>query len=149
MPASYTPRGYNGKRAGCDLERDQGRVPDGLGSLVGARPRLRDLRDRAGVGPARADRAGACRRAPGAERLTSSRAWSDVAHNFRGDWQMLWKEITIGFLLAGFIAQFGNGFFESLFVQNAPEPIPTIENVVIGPFIAVVSFVCSVGNVPL
>src|SRR6478672_10507991 len=83
------------------------------------------------------------------QRLTSARAWSDVAHNFRGDWQMLWKEITIGFLLAGFIAQFGNGFFESLFVQNAPEPIPTIENVVIGPFIAVISFVCSVGNVPL
>src|SRR5262249_35704805 len=27
------------------------------------------------------------------ERLTSVSAWSDVAHNFRGDWQMLWKEI--------------------------------------------------------
>ena len=28
------------------------------------------------------------------ERITSARAWSDVAHNFRGDWQMLWKEIA-------------------------------------------------------
>jgi len=37
------------------------------------------------------------------ERLTSPSAWSDVAHNFRGDWEMLWKEITVGFLLAGFI----------------------------------------------
>jgi uncharacterized membrane protein YraQ (UPF0718 family) len=83
------------------------------------------------------------------ERLTSARAWSDVAHNFRGDWQMLWKEITIGFLLAGFIAQLGNGFFESLFVRHAPAPLPTIENVVVGPVIAVLSFVCSVGNVPL
>jgi uncharacterized protein len=83
------------------------------------------------------------------ERLTSARAWSDVAHNFRGDWQMLWKEITIGFLLAGFIAQFGNGFFEHLFLHNAPAPLPTIENVIIGPIIAVLSFVCSVGNVPL
>src|SRR5436305_736834 len=83
------------------------------------------------------------------ERLTSARAWSDVAHNFRGDWQMLWKEITIGFLLAGFIAQFGNGFFESLFLKDAPQPLPTIENVLIGPVIAVISFVCSVGNVPL
>ena len=83
------------------------------------------------------------------ERLTSARAWSDVAHNFRGDWQMLWKEITIGFLLAGFIAQFGNGFFEHLFLRNAPAPLPTIENVIIGPIIAVLSFVCSVGNVPL
>jgi uncharacterized protein len=83
------------------------------------------------------------------ERLTSARAWSDVAHNFRGDWQMLWKEITLGFLLAGFIAQFGNGFFEHLFLRNAPAPLPTIENVIIGPIIAVLSFVCSVGNVPL
>ena len=83
------------------------------------------------------------------KRLTSARAWSDVAHNFRGDWQMLWKEITLGFLLAGFIAQLGNGFFEHLFIRHAPAPLPTIENVIIGPIIAVISFVCSVGNVPL
>jgi uncharacterized membrane protein YraQ (UPF0718 family) len=88
-------------------------------------------------------------RMPWRERLTSARAWSDVAHNFRGDWQMLWKEITIGFVLAGFIAQFGNGFFASLFIKNAPQPLPTIENVVVGPVIAVLSFVCSIGNVPL
>jgi uncharacterized protein len=86
---------------------------------------------------------------PWRERLTSARAWSDVAHNFRGDWQMLWKEITAGFLLAGFIAQFTDGFFEKLFITNAPAPLPTIENVIIGPIIAVISFVCSVGNVPL
>ena len=86
---------------------------------------------------------------PWRERLTSTRAWSDVAHNFRGDWKMLWKEILLGFLLAGFIAQLGNGFFEHLFIHNAPAPLPTIENVLIGPIIAVLSFVCSVGNVPL
>ena len=86
---------------------------------------------------------------PWRERLTSARAWSDVAHNFRGDWQMLWKEITLGFLLAGFIAQFTNGVFEKLFITDAPAPLPTIENVIIGPIIAVISFVCSVGNVPL
>ena len=83
------------------------------------------------------------------ERLASARAWSDVSHNFRGDWQMLWKEITIGFLLAGFIAQLGNGFFEHLFIRHAPAPLPTIENAIVGPVIAVLSFVCSVGNVPL
>ncbi len=83
------------------------------------------------------------------ERLTSARAWSDVAHNFRGDWQMLWKEITLGFLIAGYIAQFGNGFFSHLFIRHAPAPLPTIENVIVGPIIAVLSFVCSVGNVPL
>jgi len=83
------------------------------------------------------------------QRLTTARAWTDVAQNFRGDWQMLWKEIAIGFFLAGFIAQFGNGFFESLFIHNAPAPLPTIENVILGPIIAVLSFVCSIGNVPL
>jgi uncharacterized membrane protein YraQ (UPF0718 family)/YHS domain-containing protein len=82
-------------------------------------------------------------------RLTSADAWSDVAHNFLGDWQMLWREIAVGFLLAGFIAQFGNGFFQSLFIRHAPAPLPTLENVVVGPIIAVLSFVCSVGNVPL
>jgi uncharacterized membrane protein YraQ (UPF0718 family)/YHS domain-containing protein len=86
---------------------------------------------------------------PWRARLTSVDAWSDVAHNFRGDWQMLWKEIALGFLLAGFIAQLGNGFFEQLFIRSAPAPLPTIENVLVGPIIAVLSFVCSVGNVPL
>jgi uncharacterized membrane protein YraQ (UPF0718 family)/YHS domain-containing protein len=83
------------------------------------------------------------------ERLRSAQAWSDVAHNFRGDWQMLWREITAGFLLAGFIAQLSDGFFQSLFLRHAPAPLPAIENVVVGPLIAVLSFVCSVGNVPL
>ncbi|MCL2420198.1 MAG: permease [Conexibacteraceae bacterium] len=86
---------------------------------------------------------------PWRQRLTTPSAWSDVAHNFRGDWQMLWKEIAIGFLLAGFVAQLGNHFFESLFIRNAPAPLPAIQNVIVGPIIAVASFVCSVGNVPL
>jgi YHS domain-containing protein/uncharacterized membrane protein YraQ (UPF0718 family) len=82
-------------------------------------------------------------------RLTSASAWSDVAHNFRGDWQMLWKEISLGFLLAGFIGLLGDDVFNGLFVENAPAAVKTIENVVVGPLIAVLSFVCSVGNVPL
>jgi uncharacterized membrane protein YraQ (UPF0718 family) len=83
------------------------------------------------------------------ERLTSMSAWSDVAHNFRGDWKMLWKEITLGFLIAGFIGLLGDDFFNGLFVQDAPGAVKAIENVIVGPVIAVLSFVCSVGNVPL
>jgi uncharacterized membrane protein YraQ (UPF0718 family)/YHS domain-containing protein len=83
------------------------------------------------------------------ERLTSSSAWSDVAHNFRGDWQMLYKEIAVGFLLAGFIAQLGNGFFNGLFLTHTGGVLAAVENVIVGPIIAVLSFVCSVGNVPL
>jgi YHS domain-containing protein len=72
-----------------------------------------------------------------------------VAHNFRGDWQMLYKEVGVGFLLAGFIAQLGNGFFNDLFIEHAGGLPSALENVLVGPLIAVVSFVCSVGNVPL
>ena len=62
---------------------------------------------------------------------------------------MLWKEITIGFLLAGFIGLLGNDFFNSLFIEDAPPAVQTIENVIVGPIIAVLSFVCSIGNAPL
>jgi uncharacterized protein len=83
------------------------------------------------------------------ERVRSIEAWSDVAHNFRNDWAMLWKEISVGFLLAGFIGLLGNDFFNGLFVTDAPAGIRTVENVIAGPVIAVLSFVCSIGNVPL
>jgi uncharacterized membrane protein YraQ (UPF0718 family)/YHS domain-containing protein len=86
---------------------------------------------------------------PWRERLTSISAWSDVAHNFRGDWQMLYREIALGFVLAGFIAQLGNDFFNGLFLQSTGGLPATLENVLVGPLIAVLSFVCSVGNVPL
>src|SRR3954463_4959823 len=84
-----------------------------------------------------------------AERVRSAEAWSDVAHNFRGDWQMLWKEIGIGFLLAGFVGLLPMDTFNTLFVTDAPPAVQTLQNAVVGPLIAVLSFVCSVGNVPL
>src|SRR4051794_10627846 len=88
-------------------------------------------------------------RLPWRERLSSVEAWSDVAHNFRGDWQMLWKEIGIGFLLAGLVAQLGDDFFNGLFLHDAPDAVQVVWGAFIGPIIAVLSFVCSVGNVPL
>jgi len=83
------------------------------------------------------------------QRLTSATGWSDVAHNFRGDWQMLYKEIAVGFLLAGFVAQLGDGFFNGLFLKHTGGVPGALENVIVGPIIAMLSFVCSVGNVPL
>ena len=86
---------------------------------------------------------------PWREKLTSVDAWAEVGGNFRGDWGMLWKEITLGFLLAGFIGLLGDDFFNVLFITDAPPLVQTIENVLVGPLIAILSFVCSVGNVPL
>jgi YHS domain-containing protein len=62
---------------------------------------------------------------------------------------MVWKEITIGFLLAGFIGQLPNSFFNSPFITHAHAGVRLIENAIVGPIIAILSFVCSVGNVPL
>ncbi len=82
-------------------------------------------------------------------RLTSIDAWSDVAHNFRNDCGMLWKEITVGFVLAGFIGLLGNDFFNGLFIHGANHTLRSVENVIVAPIVAVLSFVCSVGNIPL
>src|SRR5213078_2513050 len=49
-------------------------------------------------------------------RLLSVEAWTPVAQNFRGDWEMLWKEIGGGFLIAGFVALLPIGFFNGLFI---------------------------------
>jgi uncharacterized protein len=82
-------------------------------------------------------------------KVVSLQAWSDVAHNFRGDWQMLWKEIGAGFLIAGYIALLPMDFFNKLFVTDASAWVRIPENVVVGPIVASLAFVCSIGNVPL
>jgi uncharacterized membrane protein YraQ (UPF0718 family) len=62
---------------------------------------------------------------------------------------MVYKEIAVGFLLAGFVAQLPNGFFNDLFLTGSPALVQAVWGAFIGPVIAVLSFVCSVGNVPL
>lgn len=85
----------------------------------------------------------------GGARWRTRAGWAAVATAFRADLRMLYKEIAAGLLLAGYVAQLGNGVFGTLFVRHAPEPWRAIENVIAGPLVAVASFVCSVGNVPL
>ncbi|PYL47842.1 MAG: hypothetical protein DMF40_06895 [Verrucomicrobia bacterium] len=76
--------------------------------------------------------------------------WIRVSHAFVADWSMLWKEILAGFLIAGFLATLvPHDWWEALFLQNGPAVVRLIENALVGPFIAVISFVCSVGNIPL
>src|SRR5436305_4547615 len=82
-------------------------------------------------------------------RLASVDSWADVAHNFRGDWEMLWREIAAGFVIAGFVSLLPTRVFNALFVTDAPAPVRLLENVVVGPLVAVLSFVYSVRNIPL
>lgn len=76
--------------------------------------------------------------------------WIRVAHAFVADWSMLWKEILGGFLIAGFIATLmPHAWWEVLFLQHGHAALRLIENAMIGPLVAMLSFVCSVGNIPL
>lgn len=73
-----------------------------------------------------------------------------VANAFVMDCKMLWKEILGGFLIAGFLAAVvPSDWWKSLFLQSGPGWLRLIENALIGPVIALASFVCSVGNIPL
>src|ERR1700677_1162481 len=82
-------------------------------------------------------------------RLQSVAGWADSATYTMSDLTMLRRELVIGYTVAGFLAVLvptsvwqavfisGHGFWTSL------------ENAIVGPFIAIISFVCSIGNVPL
>jgi len=86
---------------------------------------------------------------PWREKLTSKAAWADAASYSVADLTMLRRELVIGYVIAGLLAVLvpahawnavflhGHGFWTSA------------ENAVVGPFIAIISFVCSIGNVPL
>lgn len=82
-------------------------------------------------------------------RIRSLAGWSDAAGYTISDLTMLRKELAIGFVVAGFAdAAVPVEFWKSLFLTGHGF-WSSLENVVLGPFLAIISFVCSVGNVPL
>ena len=84
------------------------------------------------------------------QRLTGREGRIQVAQNFMMDWGMLWKDLAAGFLIAGALSVFvPNGFWQTLFVGDAPAAIKVPADALIGPLVAVITFVCSIGNVPM
>ena len=73
----------------------------------------------------------------------------DVAANFAMDITMLWKELIGGFLIAGYVALLPASFFNALFITDAWPPLRALENAIVGPIVAALAFVCSIGNIPL
>jgi uncharacterized membrane protein YraQ (UPF0718 family)/YHS domain-containing protein len=83
------------------------------------------------------------------DRLRDRRGWRIAAGYTISDLTMLRKEIVIGFAVSGALgATVPDSFWRSLFLGGHGFAA-SLENVVVGPLIAIVSFVCSVGNVPL
>jgi uncharacterized membrane protein YraQ (UPF0718 family)/YHS domain-containing protein len=86
---------------------------------------------------------------PWRERIRTRAGWADAAGYTVSDLRMLRRELVIGYLVAGVLAvAVPASFYEALFVPGHGW-LTEVENVVLGPFIAFISFVCSIGNVPL
>jgi uncharacterized membrane protein YraQ (UPF0718 family) len=82
-------------------------------------------------------------------RLFSRRGYTAVSHLFVMDWASVWVDIAVGFLIAGALAAWvPNIFWKDFFLTGHPT-LAKIEGPLVGPVVAIVSFVCSVGNVPL
>ena len=82
-------------------------------------------------------------------RIRSAKQWRNAAGYAVGDFTMMRVELIVGFLVAGLIAYLvPQNFWNSLFLHGHGL-VATLENAVIAPLIAIISFVCSVGNVPL
>ncbi len=84
------------------------------------------------------------------EKITSVAGWRDLADKQWKEWDMLWDEIAIGFVFAGLIAGFiPDSVWHSIF--SGPifsMPTYVVWTAILGAFIGIITFVCSVGNVP-
>jgi uncharacterized protein len=86
---------------------------------------------------------------PAARRIRTAAGWSEAADATMADVTMLRKEILLGYVVAGFLATaVPTSAWNALFLEGHGF-WTTLENVIVGPFIAIISFVCSIGNVPM
>ncbi|HUE07360.1 MAG TPA: permease, partial [Acidimicrobiales bacterium] len=81
--------------------------------------------------------------------LRSPAKWADSATYTMADLTMLRRDLFLGYLVAGFLAVLvPTSAWQALFVTGHGF-WTSLENAIVGPFIAIISFVCSIGNVPL
>ncbi|WP_237482759.1 permease [Lichenibacterium dinghuense] len=84
------------------------------------------------------------------ERLRKPETRVRIAQNFAMEWSMLWKDLLIGFAVGGFLAAFvPDAWWKAMFLQDASPWIKVPFDGLIGPVVACLTFVCSIGNVPL
>ena len=84
-----------------------------------------------------------------ARRLLSRRGFTSVAHVFVMEWAAILRDLVIGLLVAGAIAAWvPDSFWRGFFLAGHPLA-EKLWGPIIGPLVAVFSFVCSIGNVPL
>ena len=83
------------------------------------------------------------------QRITSKDGLTAISHYFVMDWAAVWKDIAGGLLIAGALAAWvPANFWKEFFLVSHPVAA-TFWGPIVGPIVAVLSFVCSVGNIPL
>jgi uncharacterized membrane protein YraQ (UPF0718 family) len=83
------------------------------------------------------------------KRMFSAPGRTAISHYFVMDWHALWKDIGVGLLLAGALAALvPHAFWQSFFFASHPA-VAKLWGPLVGPLVAILSFVCSIGNVPL
>ncbi|MGH3608261.1 MAG: permease, partial [Pseudonocardiaceae bacterium] len=82
-------------------------------------------------------------------RLGSAEGFTAVAHVFVMEWAAILRDVVIGLLLAGAIgAWVPDSWWRVLFFTDHPLA-SALWGPIVGPIVAILSFVCSIGNVPL
>ena len=82
-------------------------------------------------------------------RALSPKGMTAISHYFVMDWAAVWKDVVGGLLIAGALAAFvPQGFWRLFFLSDRPD-LAAFWGPLVGPLVAVISFVCSIGNVPL
>jgi uncharacterized protein len=83
------------------------------------------------------------------QRIISEQGFTAISHYFVMDWASVWLDIAGGLLIAGALAAWVPAeFWQSFFGVGHPL-LAKLWGPVVGPLVAVISFVCSVGNIPL
>ncbi len=83
------------------------------------------------------------------QRITSDEGRTAISHYFVMDWAAIWMDIVGGLLIAGALAAWvPQEFWQGFFLTDHPL-LAKLWGPLIGPLVAVVAFVCSVGNIPL
>jgi uncharacterized protein len=82
-------------------------------------------------------------------RVTSQRGYTAISHFFVMDWASIWMDVFGGLLIAGALAAWvPESFWQSFFLVDHPF-WASVWGPLVGPLVAMLSFVCSIGNVPL
>ena len=83
------------------------------------------------------------------QRLLSREGFTSVAHVFVMEWAAILRDLVVGLLIAGAIAAWvPESFWQHFFFADHPV-LSVFWGPIVGPIVAIVSFVCSIGNVPL